>query len=517
MILRTLTALLACSAMLAQSPLPAKLAQGWTKQGDVLVGAPHAALLTSGYTLATLEARVVVELTLRDASTTAASIALGANHIGFCGRDGKPFVEGPAFGGKTRSLDVAAPERGKPFRVTLTRKDGKLRIDWNGERDLAFADPGGDLGPVCLRPHRDTMEVRRFVVTGGTAMPEPIGTGYTVWRSGEDGIDTYRIPALVRARNGDLLAFAEARHASSSDTGDIDLVMKRSRDDGRTWSTQQTVWDDAQNTCGNPCPVVASETGTVLLLATHNLGVDHESRIIAGTSKGTRTVWLLRSDDHGATWSKPREITATTKQDDWTWYATGPGAGIELHQGEHRGRLVIPCDHIEKHSKRYYSHVIYSDDRGASWQLGGTTPRDKVNECEVAELSDGRLLLNMRNYDRKQRTRQQAISSDGGQTWRDQRHVPELIEPICQASIRRFSNAALMFSNPASTSGRRRMTLRFSFDDGKTWPIDHLLDPGPSAYSCLQTTQHGGVVCLYEAGGYREIRAHVLGPEELPR
>ena len=132
------------------------------------------------------------------------------------------------------------------------------------------------------------------------------------------------------------------------------------------------------------------------------------------------------------------------------------------------------------------------------------------------------LLLNMRNYDRAQRTRQQAVSDDGGNTWRDQRHVPELVEPICQASLRRLSWATgdspgvLLFSNPASRSAREAMTLRASFDDGATWPWSALLEAGPAAYSCLQTLTDGTVVCLYEAGPYREIRAHRVEPRDLP-
>jgi sialidase-1 len=149
--------------------------------------------------------------------------------------------------------------------------------------------------------------------------------------------------------------------------------------------------------------------------------------------------------------------------------------------------------------------VIYSDDHGRSWKLGGSTPEHQVNECEVVELTDNRLLLNMRNYDRSQRARQQAISRDGGLSWAQQRHVPELIEPICQASIRRLSwpgggkPGVLLFSNPASTS-RERLTLKASFDDGETWPVSRLLDPRPSAYSCLAVLPDGTAGILYEAG-----------------
>ncbi len=350
-----------------------------------------------------------------------------------------------------------------------------------------------------------------------------IGTGRTVWVSGEASRHTYRIPALALTKTGDVLAFCEGRRGTRGDSGDIDLVMKRSRDGGRTFGPETVIWDDGENTCGNPCVVVDQRSGHISLLSTHNLGSDHESQIIAGTSSGTRTVWLLTSTDHGVSWSTPREITASTKRANWTWYATGPGAGIQLQRGAHQGRLIIPCDHIEAGTKKYFSHVIWSDDGGQHWQLGGRTPSDQVNECEVVELEDGRLLLNMRNYSPAERARQQATSNDGGATFRDQRFASALVEPICQASIRRLAWAApsqagiLLFSNPASSKGRERMTLRASFDDGATWPWSALLDPGPSAYSCLLVCGDGAVLCLYEAGGYRRIVVQRIEPTDLPR
>ena len=514
--LALLSLLITATACLGQHDAQAPLPKGWQQLKDLRIGTPMAQPLDSGLSLREPACSIEVELSLSTATTTAASLMIGGSHIGFCGRNGKPFLEGPLFGGGVRTLDAQPLRAGERFRITVTRSKQQLRIDWNGILLPALADPGGDLGTVALRPHRDTMTVHTFTVLGGTPPPQPVGSGTIVWQSGENDIDTYRIPALVIANNGDLLAFAEARHRSSSDTGDIDLVMKRSRDGGRTWSQSQLIWDDQINTCGNPCPVVTSQ-GEILLLTTHNLGEDHESRIIAGTSKSTRTVKVLRSRDHGKSWSKPEDITKTTKQPDWTWYATGPGAGIELSRGKHKGRLVIPCDHIEAKTRHYYSHVIYSDDQGATWHLGGSTPEHQVNECEVVELDHGDLLLNMRNYDRKHRTRQQATSRDGGVTWQNQRHVPELIEPICQASIRRLRDGVLLFSNPASQTGRERMTLRASFDQGKTWPWSVLLDPGPSAYSCLQVLADGTAICLYEAAGYRELRAHRVAPADLPK
>jgi sialidase-1 len=160
---------------------------------------------------------------------------------------------------------------------------------------------------------------------------------------------------------------------------------------------------------------------------------------------------------------------------------------------------VIPCDHIEAQSKRYYSHVIYSDDHGATWKLGGTSPRDQVNECEVVELTDGRLLLNMRNYDKTQQSRQQAFSRDGGLTWEDQSHIVELIEPICQASIRRHESGALLFSNPAAKT-RTNLLVRVSTDEARTWRELTTLHAGPAAYSCLLSLSATEAACLYERG-----------------
>ena len=114
------------------------------------------------------------------------------------------------------------------------------------------------------------------------------------------------------------------RRDTGADHGNIDMVLKRSFDDGKTWGPIQVVWDDGENTCGNPCAVVDRATGDVLLLMTHNLGGDTEREIVGGTSEGTRTVWVARSADEGLTWSAPREITAATKDGSWTWYATTP-------------------------------------------------------------------------------------------------------------------------------------------------------------------------------------------------
>ncbi len=326
-----------------------------------------------------------------------------------------------------------------------------------------------------------------------------------LFESGTEGYQCFRIPAMVTSVQGTVLAFAEGRKKGCSDTGDIDLVMKYSKDQGKTWSQLTVIWDDGDKVCGNPAPVVDAATGTIHLLSTWNLGKDHEREIIDGTSQDTRRIFVMSSTDEGLSWSEPREITTSVKRENWTWYATGPCHGIQLKQGVHKGRLLIPCDHIEATTKKYYSHTIYSDDQGLTWELGGRTPQDQVNECTVAELSDGRVMLNMRNYDRTQKNRKVSFSMDGGLTWSDLVSDQTLIEPICQASMLMVSSGeektpTLLFLNPADKKSRQRICLRSSMDDGASWTGSLVLHEGSGAYSDLAQLPNGNIACLYEAG-----------------
>ncbi len=332
-----------------------------------------------------------------------------------------------------------------------------------------------------------------------------------IFKSNTDGYITFRIPAIVTSNSGKILAFAEGRKNGTSDTGDIDIVMKSSDDNGETWSQLKIIWDDNKNVCGNPAPVVDVETGDIYLLSTWNLGEDHEREIIAQKSKDTRRVFIMSSKDEGENWAIPKEITSTTKLKSWTWYATGPCHGIQLKNGKSKGRLVIPCDHIESGTRKYFSHIIYSDDHGKTWQLGGTTPQDGVNECTVAELPDGKLLLNMRNYDRTQKSRKISFSEDGGLTWSDIKPDTALIEPICQASLLYSeTNETLYFLNPTSKNSRINMTLKSSINSGKTWETIKVLNEGASAYSDITLINNSTLGCLYEGGKFNPYEGIVF-------
>ena len=326
-----------------------------------------------------------------------------------------------------------------------------------------------------------------------------------VFKSGTNGYNTFRIPSIIKTKSGALLAFAEGRKNNASDSGDIDLVLRRSENNGKTWGDLIVIRDDGDNVCGNPSPVLDNKTGNIFLLSTWNLGRDTERMIINETSEDTRRIYVMSSGDDGNSWSEPTEITKDVKKDNWTWYATGPVHGIQIQNGSHKGRMIIPCDHIESKSKKYYSHIIFSDDGGNSWEIGGITPQDYVNECTVAEINKGKLLLNMRNYDRTQENRKISVSDDGGITWGNLYSDETLIEPICQASLLRYSFSGkykkhLMFLNPSDKKKRINMTLKLSSDYGKTWNSKLVLHTGPSAYSDLTRLNGDGIGCLFEAG-----------------
>ena len=328
-------------------------------------------------------------------------------------------------------------------------------------------------------------------------------TQVQVFKSGNDGYHTFRIPVLITTLKGTLLAFSEARvHSSKDSGGEINVVLKRSFDNGQTWTDLEVIAEHGENVLGNPTSVLDRDTGTIWLLMTSNPATATLELILAAEGEPTRTVWITKSTDDGATWSPKVEITDSVKKPDWTWYATGPVNGIQLKSG----RLMIPCDHAVSGSESIISHVIYSDDHGETWQPGGSADKD-TDESTVAELADGSLMLNMRSNKQKNR-REVAMSRDGGLTWSKNKFDETLIEPECQASLLRFteigpfSKNRLLFSNPADST-RVKMTVRLSYDEGKTWPVSKVIHQGPTAYSSLAILRDNTIGLLYEGGEER--------------
>jgi sialidase-1 len=332
----------------------------------------------------------------------------------------------------------------------------------------------------------------------------PKGT-FDLFLAGTGAYQSYRIPAMVKSPRGTALAFCEGRKAGSSDSGAIDLLLKRSTDQGRTWSEQKVIWTDKRNTCGNPAPVVDETSGFIWLLMTWNNGTDSEQDIQRGTSVDTRRVFITHSEDDGITWKVPVEITDSVKSAEWGWYATGPGNGIQLTRGNYKDRIIVPANHSEagKGTHMTRSHVVFSDDHGSTWQIGGVE-EEKTNESALVERADGSLLHDMRSYHGQHR-RAIATSSDGGATWSLVKFDDALTEPVCQASILRYTwpgpneISRILFANPASVK-RENLTIRLSYDEAATWPVSKVIYSGPAAYSSLARLSDGTILCLFESG-----------------
>lgn len=333
-----------------------------------------------------------------------------------------------------------------------------------------------------------------------------------VWKNSDKEYTKYRIPAIIVTQKGTLLIFCEGRAGDGGDSGDIDLLVKRSGDNGKSWSEQSIVWDDGGNTCGNPCPVIDQETGRIILMMTWNSGAYGEHKAIRKEVVDTRRPFMCYSDDDGLTWSEALDLTATCKNPDWEWYATGPGVGIQLKSEKYKNRIVIPANHSysatnehEKVTKTGYgfgSHVLLSDDGGSNWQMS-TAITPGCNESQVVELSDGRLMINMRSYN-QMNCRAISYSEDGGETWSEIVHAYQLVEPVCQASIIEYGQyngkKMFLFSNPAALEDRVCMTIKASFDESKTWSNAKLIAGNKAEYSCLTVLPDGNIGILYEIG-----------------
>ncbi|NEB82012.1 laminin G [Streptomyces sp. SID14478] len=354
------------------------------------------------------------------------------------------------------------------------------------------------------------------------AEPQPPFEQQVLFKASQDpGYACYRIPAVVKTVKGTLLAFAEGRRNDCGDAGDIDIVVKRSEDGGRTWSPLQVVNAGGGDTHGNPAPVVDRRTGRVMLAETYNTG--------RTDGKGCdvpcdRTPHMQYSDDDGRTWSQPRDLSAELLPPDFnSWYATGPVHGIQLTGGRHRGRLVFTVNAETWQGEQGVGRVtanhaalMISDDHGAHWRVGAKdswpiaddgTFRQKPSEMTLAELPDGTLYISGREQDGTDLGhRTDTVSRDGGETFaRPFTAIPDLYVPQVQGSLVPVGKDGrqLLLACPGDPDRRRTMTIRSSYDGGRTWDS---FDRGTvvttdwSGYSDMVQADSGHVGLMYEGG-----------------
>jgi sialidase-1 len=362
------------------------------------------------------------------------------------------------------------------------------------------------------------------LASGTAASPSPVGAEQVLFRGGTAGYGCFRIPALVRTGSGALLAFAEGRKSPTcADRGDIDIVMRRSTNDGRTWGPVRLVLagspadPSAPYTRGNPAPVVDGATGRVLLLSTSN----------PATPGGQRLPWVQHSDDDGRTFSAAAPIAASFDGTHDGWFATGPAHGVQLRGGAHPGRLVVGAH--QNVGATAYPGVLYSDDGGDTWSASAVPSPGVQNpgEISVAELPDGSVYAAARNDVSEGDHRAYAISADGGTTMPAFTTLPSLVSPNVQGAVlaprafyRSVPGDTLLYTGPSDPATRRVLQVRYSIDGGRTWaraPGGQLTDQR-AGYSDLAELGGGEIGVLYEGGvsfSADELRFNRFSPAAL--
>lgn len=337
-----------------------------------------------------------------------------------------------------------------------------------------------------------------------------------------DGYRVFRIPGLLAAGGGVILATAEARRGNGGDYENNDVIIRRSEDNGVSWGDPQCI---VSNETYGPGPI-----SNFVMIYDKIDGVVH-----ALFCHDYNRVFSMKSGDGEESFSKPEEITPVLESYralyPWTVIATGPDHGIQLRNG----RLVVPIWMSDgsgtEMGKGHRGHrpssvgVIYSDDHGKTWQCGDIVAKTggdirNPNESTAVELSDGRVLFNIRSESDANR-RLISISPDAAGNWSKPYFDNDLIDPVCMGSILKIptpsgGKSPVIFSNPRNlersmktcwgstvkppTCDRKNLTLHLSYDDCKTWQVKKVLEEGPAGYSDLTVASDGTIMCLYECG-----------------
>lgn len=311
----------------------------------------------------------------------------------------------------------------------------------------------------------------------------------------DPAIACYRIPAIITASNGDLLVAIDERVPSCGDlkwSDDINIVMRRSHDNGKTWTATERIVDEPLGeAASDPSMILDSETDEIFLFYNY---MNHF------TEKNVYYLKLIRSKDNGKTWSSPKDITSQITKPDWKndFKFITSGRGTQTIDG----RLLHTLVNIEKGL-----HVFGSNDHGENWYLieNSILPAD---ESKIIELANGNWMINSRVKDAGHRYIH--ISSDEGQTWETTKDT-SLVDPACNASIIRYpaelagdDKNRLIFCNANSSSSRTNLTLRLSYDEGQSWSSGKTIYSGAAAYSTISILENGDIGIVFEKDEYKE-------------
>mgnify|MGYP004442461617 FL=1 len=329
----------------------------------------------------------------------------------------------------------------------------------------------------------------------------------------------WRIPAMCKLANGDILAGCDLRWGTMKDLpGNIDVVTRISHDNGHTWDPITTVvGQDCDLGYGDPAFVLNQKNGDVIILCTHDRG------LWDATPERTQRIIVIHSHDNGKTWDKPLDITdqlygincKDPERSKWLCGFASSGRALQLKDG--RIMFVLVTRNMQKENDRsdyrtargwLQTYAVYSDDGGYNWSVSKVPGDYDGDESKVVELNNGDVLMSVRNCHKG--PRKYSISHDRGETWSTPEIWPDLIEPACNGDIIRYRHGdkdILLHSVPNDPQERRNVTVFASFDEGKTWPVKRTICAGNSVYSTLEVLDDGTICCLYEGwGNYGKIQ-----------
>ncbi|PST83866.1 sialidase [Pedobacter yulinensis] len=430
-------------------------------------------------------------------------------------------------------------------RTGATGKQRKLSFKSELPAGTSYLWLTAELDPSTPLSAKIGFRIKSLKIGGRSVRPASPASAFVyrpavaVRRHQQENVHTHRIPGLATATDGTLLSIYDARYTKAGDLqGHIDIGVSRSFDKGRTWQPMQVALDmgtwgglpEKFNGVSDACILVDKTTGTIFIAGLWMHGViNSDGKWLDGLNENS-TDWnhqwrdkgsqpgfgvrqtsqflITKSTDHGKTWSKPVNLTQMCKKEAWWLWAPAPGQGITLKDGT----LVFPTQGRD-HTGKAFSNITYSKDGGKTWETSEPAVRESTTENMAVELSDGSIMLNMRSNANRGDTsanngRAVAVTRDLGTTWTEHESSHRaLIEPTCMASIIRhdyvdkgIKKSILVFCNPDSKTARNNISIKVSYDDGKTWPRKILLDQEKSrGYSCLTSVSPGVVGVLYES------------------
>ena len=486
-----------------QVSVPGLTASTWQPVHPVLIRNEHGPLL-----------RLVVEVD-RKSETRLASVSFQ-----FDGTDDLRDLDSLALfsTGDKESFSPAKPvgARLKPAATIVFHADQPLRVGknvfWLSCRLQDGADLSHHVAAVCSEVGTSAGKIAPKSLSPGVRHR----IGIALRRHNDDGVHTYRIPALATSAKGSLLAVYDMRRRMGRDLQeDIDIGLSRSTDGGRSWEPARVIMDmgeygglpQEQNGCSDPGLIVDRQTGEIFCFAVWMNGKPGKHQWNAdGSEPGyeigkSAQFMMVRSRDDGQTWSKPENLTRTLKKEAWWLFAPSPQQGIQLPSGT----LVMPSQGRNEQGKPF-STLMISRDHGVNWTVGAPAYVGGC-ECQAVQLGDDSLMLNMRNG--RGRFRAVFVTRDLGRTWEPHAtNCNTLIEPTCNGSLLRVDctedgkdKHILVFANPHTQTARTHHTLQVSFDDGRTWPESHhrLLDEGRGAgYPSLTRIDDKHIGIVYE-------------------